>query len=114
MKRRSKGADLVFAEYPRVAFLAKAANWFPAIIEAAGIQDFTWHSLRHDFASQLVMRGVDLKTVQTLMCHATIKQTAIYADLAPEYLQSSVERLAAEKPSATKTATSGVELPLSA
>jgi hypothetical protein len=60
-----------------------------------------------------------------LMCHATIKQSAIYADLSPEHLQSSVECLTAtlpvpvtsiatEKPGATKTATCVVEFPLSA
>jgi site-specific recombinase XerD len=99
-EKRSAGTALVFSEYHEgPEYLSKPAHWFPEIVEAAGVEDFTWHSLRHDFASQLVMKGVDLRSVQQLMCHATIKQTAIYADLAPEHLAASVECLAAtEKP----------------
>jgi len=63
MQGRSKSA-LVFDEYHRREYLTKPANWFPEIVKAAGITDFTWHSLRHDFASQLVMKNQNLKTVQ--------------------------------------------------
>ncbi len=91
---RSAGSSLVFAEYHNgPEYLSTPAYWFPEIVEAAGVEEFTWHSLRHDFASQLVMKGVDLPSVQKLMCHASIKQTAIYADLAPEHLAASVECL---------------------
>ena len=35
------------------------------------------HALRHTFASQLVMNGVDLPTVQRLMGHTDIQTTMI-------------------------------------
>jgi integrase len=105
MKVRMDGSELVFHEYHRRAYLKNPANWFPQIVKAAEVKNFTWHGLRHDFASQLVMRGVDLKTVQVLMCHADIKQTARYADLSPEHLQSSVNALMTELPGAIRTAT---------
>jgi site-specific recombinase XerD len=53
--------------------------WFSAAVEAAGLKDFTWHCLRHTFASRLVMAGVDLRTVQELMGHKTIQMTVRYA-----------------------------------
>jgi integrase len=38
-------------------------HWFNDAVEKAGIRDFTWHCLRHTFASRLVMAGVDIRTV---------------------------------------------------
>jgi len=60
------------------------------------------------------MRGVNLKTVQMLMCPSTLKQTAKYADLAPDHLREADDTLVAPKPSAIKTASDVIEFPLSA
>jgi integrase len=66
---------------------------FPEICSQAGVPDFTWHCLRHTFASRLVMRGVDLRTVQDLMGHKSIVTTMRYAHLAPQHQVDAVERL---------------------
>ena len=58
-----------------------------------GIELANIHTFRHTFASHLVMRGVDLPTIQKLMGHSDIKTTMIYAHLAPEHLKSAVEKL---------------------
>jgi site-specific recombinase XerD len=68
-------------------------EWFNAACEEAKVQGVTWHTLRHTFASRLVMAGVDLKTVQELMGHKTIAMTARYAHLSPEHKLSALERL---------------------
>lgn len=67
-------------------------NW-TAILKTAGITNFRWHDMRHDFASRLVMAGVDLNTVRELMTHSDIKMTLRYAHLAPEKKQSAVEKI---------------------
>ena len=51
------------------------------------------HTLRHTFASHLVMHGADLYAVAKLLGHANTKTTEIYAHLAPDYLHSAVGKL---------------------
>lgn len=68
-------------------------KWFESCVKDAGLKDFTWHCLRHTFASRLVMVGVDLRTVQELMGHKTIQMTVRYAHLAPQHQLSAVQRL---------------------
>ena len=62
-------------------------------IKRAKMKSFTFHDLRHTFASQLVMDGIDLPTVKELMGHSNISTTMIYAHLAPDHLHSAIRRL---------------------
>jgi site-specific recombinase XerD len=66
---------------------------FNKALKVARIEDFTWHSLRHTFASRLVMTGVDLRTVQDLLGHMTIAMTLRYSHLSPAHRLDAVQRL---------------------
>ena len=66
---------------------------FARACRKAKIQDFRFHDLRHTFASQLVMAGVDLTTVSRLLGHASMTMTLRYSHLAPDHLRGAVDML---------------------
>lgn len=68
-------------------------TWFETSVEKSKIAHFCWHDLRHTFASRLVINGVDLRTVQELLGHASIVTTMRYAHLSQAHQQSAVEKL---------------------
>ncbi len=102
LRRRSIGSGPVFVGRGGER-LSSPRHWFEDAVRLAAISDFTWHCLRHTFASRLVMAGVDLRTVQELMGHKTISMTCRYAHLAPSHKLAAVERLV--KPSEFETGT---------
>lgn len=63
---------------------------FMRVLDNAGIKNFTWHCLRHDFASQLAMKGVPMHVIQKLMCHGSLAMTQRYAHLSPNSLEEAV------------------------
>jgi site-specific recombinase XerD len=89
----SSGDGRVFSKgYPSERSYG-AREWFQKCLKDAQIANFTWHCLRHTFASNLVMRGVDIRTVQELMGHRTIQMTLRYAHLAPQHQLEAIQRL---------------------
>jgi integrase len=52
-----------------------------------------FHTLRHTYASWMVMEGIDLYTVKELLGHKDLTMTARYAHLAPDTLRGAVNTL---------------------
>jgi site-specific recombinase XerD len=106
-RKRGDGSGPVIRNLQGEA-LAGGRHWFEPAIKKAKIRAFSWHCLRHTFASRLVMIGVDLRTVQELMGHKDISMTVRYSHLTPKHTLAAVELLAggvSEVPTGTTTST---------
>jgi len=93
-KIRHVESNLVFADRngnPIQKTLLK--NTFKKALKASGIKDFTFHDLRHTFATRLAQAGIDLYTISRLLGHNDISTTQRYAHHCPESLRRGVEVL---------------------
>jgi integrase len=99
-RTRGKASDLVFPGRQ-----GKKHVWISGIFQEAvkeeglndGVKDrrnkVCFHTLRHTFASWLVMEGVPLYTVKESLGHKTIRMTERYAHLSPDAGRRAVEVL---------------------
>lgn len=67
-------------------------SWITAL-KTAGIQNLRFHDLRHECASQLVMSGADLRTVQEVLGHSSLIMTQRYAHISNEHKRQAMEKL---------------------
>jgi len=74
-------ADYVSKKFKKACIAAKTGN------------EIHFHSLRHSFASQLVMNGVPLYTVKELLGHTSITTTEIYSHLNIDSLKDAISTL---------------------
>lgn len=66
---------------------------FYTALEKAEIKEFRFHDLRHTFASQLAMSGVDLNTVRELLGHKSMTMTLRYSHLSCDHKKRAVKVL---------------------
>jgi len=66
---------------------------FWTALKKSGILNFRFHDLRHTFASQLVMSGIDINTVRELLGHKDIRMTLRYSHLSQDYKRRAVDIL---------------------
>ncbi len=90
--RKHPESPFVFCNEKGEAYANVRKSFFTAT-KSSGIINFRFHDLRHTFASQLVMSGVDLNTVRELLGHKTLDMTLRYSHLSPDHKQRAVAAL---------------------
>lgn len=64
---------------------------FQKFLKRHNIRQFSWHSLRHTFATMLMETGINPKIVQGLMGHSNVKTTLmIYNNINDDYVKSAI------------------------
>ncbi len=88
------GSKYLFPSRGKTGFLTRHRFYglIKEIAVAAGVSPgkVTPHTLRHAFATHLLARGADLRTIQTLLGHADVATTEIYTHVLDERLKELV------------------------
>ena len=86
--------DLLFpSPKKKGAIMDNTKRSWETLLKAAKIENFRWHDMRHDFASQLAMKGASLNDIRAALGHSDMKMTMRYAHLSPENERRTVELL---------------------
>jgi len=73
----------------------RALLGLPRLLKIAGLRVPThpWHTMRHTFASNFIMQGGNILTLQKILGHSDVRQTLMYSHLAPDFLGQEMDRV---------------------
>jgi integrase len=96
-KLRRNGSEYVFTQMDSNKPLSCVRSAFERACKASGIRGLRFHDLRHTFATNLVLSGIDLVTVKEILGHSDIAMTVRYSHPSDTRKMEAVESLVLEK-----------------
>jgi len=82
-----------FFTYRGKPIIKAGTKWWRKALERAGIENFTWHGLRHTWASWHVQNGTPLNVLQEQGGWSSYEMVQRYAHLAPDHLSDYANKL---------------------
>lgn len=71
------------------------SDYYQQILDMAGLPRFTFHALRHTFATRAVEQGMDMKTLSAILGHASVSFTMdTYAHVLPDHKHEEMQLMA--------------------
>lgn len=92
--KASKGPDVLFPS-PRGGALTRQGFWkiVGRYARGIGLRGRVYpHQLRHSFATHLLTGGADLRSVQTMLGHASVTTTEIYTHVSGDHVRNAHKR----------------------
>lgn len=94
VRSRKSGPDVLFPS-PRGGALTRQGFWkiVGRYARGIGIRGRVYpHQLRHSFATHLLTGGADLRSVQTMLGHASVTTTEIYTHVSGDHVRNAHRR----------------------
>ncbi len=88
LSEKHRGVGRIFTVTP-----GRITRAMKTYFKKAGIGHFKLHDLRHTFASLLIQKGADIRTVQELLGHTSYNTTLMYAHLSQQHLQNAIAKI---------------------
>jgi integrase len=102
VRRRGEGDEHVFLTHLKRPWArCSIAQRLKRLRSRAGVpDDVTLYGLRHEFGTQAILNGIDMKTLAELMGHETTRMTEHYVHMAgaSKHLHTSMRRATSRRP----------------